>query len=65
MGYNSDKIIDIHNPSTTLRARNPIINSLPNKIINTNKFDFSKHLLLTDNHAPVDYLISKELEKLY
>ncbi|MDO8530056.1 MAG: fused MFS/spermidine synthase [bacterium] len=64
VGYNSNESIDI-NELKVKNHKNPIINGLSDKMININKFDFSEHQILTDNHAPVDYLISKELQRMY
>ena len=64
VGYDSKNIIDFNTPKVK-NNKNPIISGLSGKVINLEKFDLSKHQILTDNHAPVDYLISKELQRIY
>jgi spermidine synthase len=63
VGYNSNKKINF-NSLHIANHPNYIINQLPAKIINTESLDLSKKLLLVDNHAPVDYLISKEIRRI-
>lgn len=63
VGYKGDKIVDL-NSVEIKKNKNYIISSLAEKQINPNKFDLSYYPILTDNFAPVDYLISKELTNL-
>lgn len=59
VGYNSEKKIDFKNvklPGTEIK--------LSEKMIDISTLDFSNQILLTDNYAPVDYLISKEFKNL-
>ncbi len=60
VGYNGDNIINV-NDKVVKNNSDPIISNLAQKKIDLSKFDFSSHSILTDNFAPVEYLISKEL----
>lgn len=64
VGYNGNDIVDFGSPKIT-KSKNQIIAGLPEKIIGENKFNFSQYPILTDNYAPVDYLISKEFNNIY
>jgi len=44
-------------------SENPILSELESHVINPEKFDLDQHQLITDNHAPIDYLILKQLER--
>jgi spermidine synthase len=66
IGYNGADAIDFNSASWQAKikeSQNPIIGNLAEKKINLNKFDFSLHPILTDDFAPVEYLVAKELEK--
>ena len=64
VGYNGSSVIDLNSKNIT-GNKNYIISGLSQKIIKTGKFDFSHYATLTDNFAPVDYLISKEFNNIY
>ena len=55
LGCNSNKIIDFNNEEIALKE----------KIINLDRYEFSAYPILTDNFAPVDYLIAKFLQREY
>jgi spermidine synthase len=63
IGYNSNKKVDFSSPEI-IKNKNPILSGLAGKLIDASKIDLSKQILLTDNYAPVDYLISKEFKNL-
>ncbi|MEK7124572.1 MAG: fused MFS/spermidine synthase [Patescibacteria group bacterium] len=63
VGYKSDKIMNFNSPEIT-GSENKIISGLSEKLIDLSKYDFSRQYILTDNFAPVDYLISKEFKNL-
>jgi len=62
VGYNSDKKIDIKKAVFTLRD-DDFLKTIPNKQVELSRFSLLKHYLLSDNHAPVDYLVSILLKK--
>jgi len=64
VGYNSDKLIDFNDQKIT-SDDNPIINSLGKKQINQSGIDFSKYTILTDNYAPVEFLMSQSIQKSF
>ena len=63
VGYNNNDKLDLAGTDMK-KHENYIIRMLPEKFINTDSFDFSPYPLLTDNYAPVDYLISQEFRDL-
>ena len=64
VGYNSNKKIVFNDPKIT-EDENPIIQSLGKKVINLDRFEFSKYPILTDNFSPVEYLTSQVLQKSF
>ncbi len=62
VGVNGDKEIDFGSKEIT-GNKNPIIASLAEKRIDANELALDNYLLLTDNHAPVEYLTSKTLKR--
>jgi len=62
IAFNNGEKIDFN---TELIANDPnsVVNTIPNKLIDTNKFDLSKYPIFTDNFAPVDYYIGQELKR--
>lgn len=64
VGYNSDKKIDFNDQQIIINE-NPILQSLGEKFINLDQFDFSEYPILTDNFSPVEYLTSKVLQKRF
>ena len=64
VGYNGSDIINF-NDEKIKDNKNYVISGLAEKQINLDRFDFTKYPLLTDNFAPVDYLISKEFKNIY
>ena len=63
VGYNGKDLLNLENQKIT-ENKNYIIRNLPERIIDLNKINLSHHNILTDNFAPVDYLISKEFTNL-
>ncbi len=64
LGYNSDKKIDWQNLDLSKEDKD-IILPLLTKEIDLNKFDFSKAMVFTDNHAPVEYLTARVLKNIF
>jgi len=64
VGYKGNKAIDF-NSLEIKNNKNYIISSLYEKLIDINGINFDNYPILTDNFAPVDYLISKEFTNLY
>jgi spermidine synthase len=64
VGYNSDKKIDFNDPRI-LNDENPVIKSLVKKVVNMDRFEFSRHAVLTDDFSPVEYLTAKVIQKSY
>ncbi len=62
VGYNGMDKLDVASPKIK-EDKNPIISGLANRQIDISKFNLSSQPILTDNFAPVDYLIAKELEQ--
>lgn len=62
LGINGSKKIDFSLPQVS-NSDDPIIKSLRSKQISLKGIDFSKHYLLTDNYAPVDYLTNLMIQK--
>lgn len=62
VGWNSDKKIDFSDPKIT-QDDNPIIQSLGRKNIDLSRFEFSDYPLLTDDFSPVEFFISKILQR--
>lgn len=59
VGYNADEVVDFESAKIK-KNKNPIISGLSEKRIDLQKFNLDSYPLLTDNFAPVEYLISKE-----
>jgi len=64
VGYKGEEGVDFSNPKIK-NNENYIISGAFQKEIAVNNFDLSKYPTLTDNFAPVDYLISKEFKNIY
>ena len=64
LGYNSDQKIDWQNLELNKEDQEFILPLLA-KEIDLNKFDFSKAMIFTDNHAPVEYLTAKVLKNIF
>lgn len=64
VGYNSDKKVDLNDPSF-LQDKNPVISSLRNKVIDLERYDLSPYPVLTDNYSPVEYLTAKILQRTF
>ncbi len=62
VGSNNPKRVDVSDPRWRASS-NLIIAGADRHYVDTSDMDMSKHLLLTDNYAPVDYLTSKVLPK--
>ncbi|MEX1063867.1 MAG: fused MFS/spermidine synthase [Candidatus Paceibacterota bacterium] len=62
IGYNSDRKVDL--ASYEIRNhKDEAIRTLNQQAIDIEGLDFSKHIVLTDNFAPVEHLTSKILKK--
>lgn len=60
VGYKSDKKINFGD--LKLKAdSNETLRNLSEKLIDLSGFDLSRYIILTDNYAPVEYMISKVL----
>src|SRR3989344_4168291 len=64
VGYKGNNKIDFNSPEIK-NNKNYIISGLSYKKIDVSKFDFSSYPILTDDFAPVDYLMSKEFKNIY
>lgn len=64
VGYNSNKKVDL-SAASILQNQNPIISSLPDKVINLDRFDLSPYPMLTDNFSPVEYLTAEVLQRSF
>ncbi len=64
VGYNGSQKFNFDTPQVK-KNKNEIISGLSGKMINVDEIDFFRYPILTDNFAPVDYLISKEFENMY
>lgn len=62
IGVNGDKEVDF-NSEEIAESGNKIIASLSEKRIDLSRVDFSEHVTLTDNYAPVEYLTSRVLKR--
>jgi len=60
-GSNSNKKIDFNSPSI-LQNNNSTISSLPQKLIDLDRFDLSKYPVLVDDFSPVEYLTATVLK---
>jgi len=60
IGYNSDQVVDLYADSVK-ENENPIIAAVAERLVDIDKLDLSKHVLFTDDYAPVDYLTSKAI----
>ncbi len=60
LGINGERKIDF-SPNSLSKTNEPILFDLENHLVDPNDFDLEKYPLLTDDFAPVDYLISKLL----
>ncbi len=70
VGYNSDKVVDFKDSEVSVKVL-PEIQELDKKLIDIERFDLTKELILTDNYSPVDYLSAlaflaedKDMEKI-
>ena len=63
LGYKGDKIANF-NSKEIKNNKNFIISNLSEHQINIDNFNLSEYPKLTDNYAPVDYLMSKEFTNL-
>lgn len=64
VGYNSNKKIDFNDPKIT-KDENTVIQSLGEKVIDLDRFEFSKYPILTDNYSPVEYLTAGVLKRSF
>jgi len=64
VGYSGNTLVNFNDPKIT-QHENDIIGNLPKKLIDLGNLNLSQYPLLTDNFAPVDYLISKEFQNLH
>jgi spermidine synthase len=62
VGHKSEQKVDIN--SAEIKSHpDSLIAGLPERQINLDQFDFSGQIELTDNYAPIEYLLAKMLEK--
>lgn len=64
VGYNSEKTISF-NDSLIAGHNDSFVRGLASYVIDTSNIDFSPYPLLTDNYAPVEYMIAHTLERLF
>lgn len=64
VGYNSDKHVNLNAPAIVTDS-NPIIRSLRDKVIDTEKFDLLPYPIITDNYSPVEYLTGQILQRTF
>ena len=64
VGFNGDKHIDLNAPSI-IADSDPIIRSLKDKVIDTERFDLSPYPIMTDNYSPVEYLTGQILQRTF
>ncbi|OGZ66304.1 MAG: hypothetical protein A3C50_01360 [Candidatus Staskawiczbacteria bacterium RIFCSPHIGHO2_02_FULL_43_16] len=62
LGINGNKTIDFQSPAVA-KNTNPILKNLGLHQIDMAQIDFSKHREITDNYAPVEYLVSKIINR--
>ncbi len=62
VGVNGDKKVD-WSAEEILAIDDPIIQKAHKQLIDTSRFDFSDHPILTDNYAPADYLTAVSLSR--
>lgn len=63
VGHNSANKIDLN--TIAAQSAHPLIKSLPEKRIDTTRFDLSAYPILTDNFSPVEYLTAQVLQKTF
>lgn len=63
IGYNGDSNINVS--SALSLSTDPFINSLANKLINTDRFNLAMYPILTDAYSPVEYLTGKVLGRTF
>ena len=61
LGINSNQKIDFHS-NEIVKNNNTIINGLAQKNIKVDDIDFSQYKELTDNFAPIEYLVGKIID---
>lgn len=61
VGINGDKRLDFNN-KVFKNSENEVLRDLSRQQLDTDSIDFSPHLVLTDNYAPVEYLMSRVLQ---
>ncbi len=64
VGYNSDARIDLSAPSI-VSDPDPILRSLRDKVIDTDRFDLAPYPILTDDYSPVEYLTGRVLQRAF
>lgn len=64
LGVNGDKKIDFKSDEV-IDSQSPIIRDLAKKSINIDNFNLSSYDEITDNFAPVEYLVGKDISKFY
>jgi len=62
VGYNSDKKMDFTAPEIK-KSSNAVISHLQDHLIDLGRFDMAAYPVLTDDHAPVEYMMSTALER--
>lgn len=62
VGINGDRRLDFNSPALK-NSDNSVLRTLAQQEFHTDKTDFSAYPLLTDNYAPVEYLMSRVLRE--
>lgn len=62
IGHKAQKELNLKN-AIALAQKDSIFNDIHEKLINTDDYDLSRHILLTDNYAPIDYLTAKGVQR--
>ena len=63
VGYKGKERLNLNDPKITA-SENSLFRALPSQIIDIDRLNLEKHLLLTDNFAPVDYMAAQLIHQL-
>lgn len=64
LGVNNEKQLNLGSDAIS-KNNNPIIRNLPQKNINVHNLTLSQYSEITDNFSPIEYLVSKAVNKWY
>ena len=62
LGINGTKQITF---DESKKSTDPILNGLDQKTIEVNKINFDSYQIITDNYAPIEYMVSKVINRVY